>query len=70
MIEILIGVLIVPVIKYLIGHRIGRYIDKKIDEQPEQYKRYRAIWEHFQLRAKGQGHTPSSVVECHDCAFV
>ena len=70
MIEILIGMILLPVIKYVIGYRLGNYLNKKIDEQPAKYSRLKVIWNHYVLRIKEQGHGTADVFQCRegDCA--
>lgn len=59
MLEFISGMVLVPVLKYLLAHRIGNWIDKKIDENPVRFERPIAILNHYKT-----GHPSDSVLGC------
>lgn len=55
------------VIKMIIGHWLAERImnlAKFYFNNPEHNERYRAIWDHFQAKALGNGHNSGDVLDC------
>lgn len=51
MTEILIGMVLVPTLRYVVGKRLGGYLDKQIDDD-----RFSIMKDHYFSEAAGNGH--------------
>jgi hypothetical protein len=51
-------------VRYLLPRIIGRYVEKKMANEPAEFARWEAIWDHYRLRKAGQGHDTENVTAC------